>query len=168
MKKTFCTGLVIMISLMFMGTNAFAEWEKEGSGHYRSAKQQTFEVLSMGDDRRQVNMSQLGMVVDAPENSPFQHATFRAVGTLHVIGKEFSGSGFIEFVCTNGDKIYATYTTKGLSRKTQDSVCTIVGGTGECTGIQGVVKLDYGPRVKPAKKGAGQGFSVGAVTWKIP
>jgi len=69
---------------------------------------------------------------------------------------------------TNGDKIYGAYTTKGIIAEKQDTVLTLVGGTGECEGIQGEIKLDNGPRVKPAKKGIGQSYSVGTVNWKIP
>ena len=168
MKKTFCVALAFLISLVFLGSSAYAEWAKEGSGKYRSAKQFTFDVLAMGKERRQINMNQLGMVVDAPENSPFQDATFKVIGTVHVIGDEYTGSGFVEYVATNGDKIYGTYTTKGIIGKKQDTLLTIVGGTGECTGIQGKMKLDYGPKVKPAKKGVGQDYSLGTVSWKIP
>ena len=98
----------------------------------------------------------------------FQDATFRAVGTVHVIGHEYAGSGFIEFVCTNDDKIYATYTTKGISGEKQNTVCNFVGGTDGCAGIQGVLKLDFGPRLQPAKKGVGQTYSVGTAGWKNP
>jgi len=168
MKKAFRVALTIIITLVFLGSPAYADWAKEGDGDYRSAKQVNYEVLAMGKERRQVNMSQLGVVVDAPKNSPFQDATFKAVGTVHVIGDKYTGSGFVEYVCTNGDKIYGTYTTKGISGKTQDTVLTLVGGTGGCAGIQGELKIDYGPRVKPAKKGVGQSYSVGTVSWKIP
>ena len=43
---------------------------KEGSGNYRSAKSSKNEVLVMGKDYMQVNMSQLGMVVMLPKTVP--------------------------------------------------------------------------------------------------
>lgn len=168
MKRFFLVKLAILISVVFLVSPAYAEWAKEGSGDYRSAKQTTLDVLAMGKERLQGNMSELGMVVDAPPNSPFLNATFNVLFSFHRIGEKYNGSGFVEFVCTNGDKIYATITSKGIRGKTHTTVCNIVGGTGKCTGIQGVVKLGPAPKVKPAKKGVRQSYSVGTVSWKIP
>ena len=168
MKKLFIITLCISFSFVLLGANVHAEMAKEGSGYYRSAKHVTFEVLAMGKEQRQLNTSQLGMVVDAPENSPFENATFKTIGTLHTIGKSYKGSGFIEFNCANGDKIYATFETEGTLGEKSMTHCPIVGGTGECTGIQGSLELGYGPKVKSSQEGVRQTFSVGTVSWKIP
>jgi hypothetical protein len=43
---------------------------KEGSGHYRSGKSGTFDVIALGKDRFQLNYDETGAIVEAPENSP--------------------------------------------------------------------------------------------------
>ena len=75
MKKLSIAFFLVVLGLFFSVSSIYAEMAKEGSGNYRSAKSSKNEVLAMGKDYMQVNMSQLGMVVDAPKNSPFENAT---------------------------------------------------------------------------------------------
>jgi len=145
-----------------------AEMAKEGSGNYRSAKNSKNQVLAMGKDYMQVNMSQLGMVVDAPKNSPFENATFKALVNSYIVKGNYEGSGFVEWVCPSGDKIYGRVNFTGSMEKGANSVVEILGGTGACEGIQGTVELEGGPQVKSAQEGMRQMFSVGKFSWKFP
>ena len=122
----------------------------------------------MGKERIQMNFEQLGAVVLAPENSPFKNATFRNLGTLHGYKGNWKSTSFVEYTCTNGDKIYATSEAEGGSGQTTKGILTIVGGTGACTGITGTIELMGTPGLKASKKGTHQGISVGTVSWKIP
>jgi hypothetical protein len=122
----------------------------------------------MGKERVQMNFEEIGVVVSAPKNSPFHNASFRDIGSSHVIKGKWKGSGMVEFTCTNGDKIYSTFEAQGVMGGSSSSINTIVGGTGACTGITGTLELKSTPGIKPAKKGSFQGISVGTVTWKIP
>ncbi len=90
---------------------------KEGRGVYRSAKSSKNEVLAMGKDHMQINMNQLGMVVDAPKNSPFENATFKVLGSLYTIKGQFEGSAFVEWVCPGGDKFYGRSNFTGAMGK---------------------------------------------------
>jgi hypothetical protein len=166
MKKIGMASLALAI--VFSVSIAFAEMEKEGSGVYRSAKSSKNDVLAMGKDYMQVNYNQLGMVVDAPENSPFENATFNALGTYYQVKDEYEGSYFVEWVCPNGDKIYGKSNFNGIMGKENHNVVELIGGTGACEGIQGTVELDRGPQVKSAQENIRQSFSVGKVSWKIP
>lgn len=98
----------------------------------------------------QVNLNQLGMVVDAPENSPFKNATFRGLGTLYSVKGQIEGSAFVEWVCPNGDKFYGRSKITGARGEGGHSVPELVGGTGTCKSIQGTVEIDLGPAVEPA------------------
>lgn len=163
--KTFF--FLILLSITF-GSVAQAEMAKEGSGEYRSAKTTTFDVLSMEKERLQMNYEQIGVVVIAPENSPLYNASFRFLGTLHAIKGKYTGPGFIVWTNTNGDKIYATCEVEGVLRGASKGVITFVGGTGGCVGIEGIMKINGLPGIKPSKKGIGFGISVGEFNWKIP
>jgi len=164
-------SMMIMFALLLIitaGTAVGAEMAKEGSGDYRSGKTGTPVVLAMEKERLQINFEEIGVVVSAPENSPFHNATFRDMGSSHVIKGKWKASGMVEFTCTNGDKIYTTFESQGVMGGPSSSINTIVGGTGACTGITGTLELKNTPGIKPAKKGISQNISVGKVTWKIP
>ena len=161
--------LFALLLLITTGTVFAADFAKEGSGEYRSGKSGTSTVLVMGKERMQMNFEQLGAVVIAPENSPFQNATFINLGTLHGYNGKWKSTSFVEYTCTNGDKIYGTADAEGIVGKgTTKGLITIVGGTGACTGIEGTIELKGTPGIKAAKKGTHQGVSVGTVNWKIP
>jgi hypothetical protein len=83
MIKSTMAFLFALLLLIMTGTVFAADFAKEGGGAYRSGKSGTSTVLVMGKERVQMNFEQLGAVVIAPENSPFQNATFRNLGTLH-------------------------------------------------------------------------------------
>jgi len=168
MLKKSMTFLLALLFLISTGTVFGAEFAKEGSGEYRSGKAATFTFIPMGKERGQMNFEEVGVVVSAPKDSPFHNASFRDVGTLHAIKGKWKGSGMVEFTCTNGDKIYSHFESKGVMRGPSSSILKIVGGTGTCTGIEGTLKIKNTPGIKPVKKGTYQGISVGTVTWKIP
>jgi hypothetical protein len=160
--------LLALMLLFSAGTVFGAEYAKEGSGEYRSGKTGTFVFLAMGKERGQMNFEEVGVVVSAPENSPFYNATFKNLGTSHVIKGKWDASGMVEFTCTNGDKIYSTFEAQGVMGGSSSSVGKFVGGTGACTGITGTFEIKGTPGIKAAKKGTYQGISVGKVTWTIP
>ncbi len=168
MKKIGIVLIIAVFGLVFSIFTANAEMAKEGSGDYRSAKSSKNEVLSMGKDYMQLNYNQLGMVVDAPKNSPFENATFNALGTYYQEKDEYEGSYFVEWVCPNGDKIYGKSNFNGTMGKENHNVVELIGGTGACEGIQGTVELDRGPLFKSAQENIRQSFSVGKVSWKLP
>ena len=160
--------LLALLLLISAGTVFGADFAKEGSGDYRSGKMGTFSFIAMGKEQGQMNWEETGVVVSAPENSPFHNATFRHMGTSHIIKGKYKATGFIEFTCTNGDKIYATTEGQGVMRGPSSGIVKLVGGTGACTGIEGTMELKGTPGIKPAKKGIYQGISVGKLNWKIP
>lgn len=169
MKKFCIVLLVAVFGLFFAAFTAYAEMAKEGSGEYRGAKSGTFEVVKLGEGRLQMNYDEQGAMVDAPENSPFFNASFRALGTLHAINGEYKSYGSLVFTCPNGDQVYAVIAADGvLGAGPTEGGADLIGGTGACSGIQG--KIDFMPRpaVKSSKQGTYQGIGIGKVSWKIP
>lgn len=166
-KKLGIFFFIISVSAILV-TFAQAEMAKEGSGEYRSSKTTTFNVLSMENERVQMNIEQVGVVVSAPENSPLYNASFRCIGTLHAIKGKHKGSGFLVYSNPNNDKIYATFEAEGVMGVTNKAKLTFVGGTGACTGIQGTLELTGNSGIKSSKKGTAFGISEGKFNWKIP
>ncbi len=168
MIKTSMAFICALLLFITAGSVTGAEMAKEGKGDYRSAKTTTPMILAMGKERLQMNFEEIGVVVSAPENSPFHNASFRVIGTLHAIQGKWKGIGFTEFIRPNDDKIYATFEGEGVFPGPSKSVLTFVGGTGTCTGIEGTLEIGGTPGIKPAKKGVFVNISVGKVNWKIP
>ncbi len=160
--------LLALLLLISAGTVFGAEMAKEGSGDYRSGKAGTFEFLPMGKERGQMNFEEIGVVVDAPENSPLYNASFRFLGSSHIINGKWKANGFVVWTRPNGDQVYAVGEASGGGGGPSSSVLTFVGGTGTCAGIEGVLEIKGVPGIKSSKKGTWSGISIGKFNWKIP
>lgn len=169
MKKLSITLFILSLGLVFSTSSIFAEMAKEGSGEYRSGKSGTFEIIQLGEGRLQMNYDEQGAMVDAPETSPFFHSSFRALGTLHSINREYKTNGSIVFTCPNGDQIFAVIAADGiLGAGPTGGGADLIGGTGACSGIQGKIDFMARPAMKASKQGTYQGIGLGKVSWKIP
>ena len=168
MKKI---GMVsIALAIVFSVSIAFAEMAKEGSGEYRGGKSGTISIMNMGEGRLQLNWDETGVMVEAPENSPFVNASFRSMGTIHSIKGKTEGSGAITFTCPNGDQIFGVINMGGkqhLEGPTR-GIIDFIGGTGQCAGIEGQIELMPRPKIAPSMDGTYQQIGIGKVSWKIP
>ena len=160
--------LLTLLLLISAGTVFGAEMAKEGSGDYRSGKAGTFEVLPMGQERGQMNFEELGVVVEAPEDSPLYNASFWNLGSGHQIKGKWKTNSFVVWTRPNGDQVYAVSEASGVMGGPSSAVLTFVGGTGTCAGIEGVLEIKGVPGIKSSKKGTWGGISVGKFNWKIP
>lgn len=145
-----------------------ADMAMEGSGNYKGVYSMTFKVLPMEKVRFQMTYEAVGLVVDAPADSPFYNAAFYVLGALHSIKGVFKYSGFIRFTCTNKDNIFATYEGGGKFGASKKVTYTFVGGTGQFVGIEGGAELTGGEGFPHPTKDHRMGLSVGKVHWKIP
>lgn len=169
MKKFGIAILLFSLGLLLSVSLTYAEMVKEGSGHYRSGKSGTFDVIALGKDRFQLNYDETGAIVEAPENSPFTNATYRTIGTQHGIEGKFKSSGGLVLTRPNGDQIFGVYELDGVVGAGQlNGIIKIIGGTGECAGIEGTMEMLPRPVLKTSKEGTYQGIGIGKVTWKIP
>ncbi|MBW2428904.1 MAG: hypothetical protein JRF56_08100 [Deltaproteobacteria bacterium] len=105
MKKLYMTLLLITVGLIFSTSVIYAEMAKEGSGHYRSGKNGTFDVIALGKNRFQLNYDETGAIVEAPDNSPLENATYRTIGTQHGFEGKFKGNGGLVLTRPNGDHL---------------------------------------------------------------
>ena len=169
MKRFGIILFAIAFGFVFLVSGVYAEMAKEGSGEIRGTKSGTLQFLKMGEGRMQMNYEEAGVILDAPENSPFFHATWYGIGTLHGFGGKFEATGGMVFTCTNGDQIFGVVGTEGLQGKgNTGGGVKIVGGTGGCTGIEGELSATPRPPTKSSKEGTYQSIVLGKVNWKIP
>jgi len=80
------------------------------------------------------------------------------------------GYGSVVVTRPNGDQFFSSlYKNEGiLGVGPTSGVMEIIGGTGECTGIEGTLEMLPRPKVKSSKKGTYQGIGIGKISWKIP
>jgi hypothetical protein len=169
MKKFSISILAIVLGLVFFVSIVSAEMSKEGNAEIRGAKSGTMQRLAMGEGRSQINYEETGVIIDAPEDCPFLNATWHAIGTLHGYQGKFEATGGLVFTRPNGDQIFATIGTGGKSGEgISKGGVQFVGGTGECTGIEGEMMTQPRPKTKSSKEGSYQQVVLNKVTWKIP
>ena len=169
MRKLSVALFLIILGLLFSTSIVYAEMAKEGSAEIRGAKSGTLQRLAMGEGRNQMNYEETGVIIDAPEDSPFFHATWHGMGTLHGHKGKFVATGAMVYTRPNGDQIYAIIDMGGKHGEgVSGGGVKFVGGTGECTGIEGEALTKPRPKTKSSKQGSYQQIVLSNVTWKIP
>ena len=171
MNRIILSSILTLILLVGFVPVANADMAMEGSGQYKGVYSSTFKFIPMGKERLQMTYEAVGLVVEAPADSPFYNATFYVIGALHANKGVFKDhSGFVRYTCTNKDNIFATYLGSGEFGVSKKVTYTFVGGSGQFAGIEGGAELTGG-KVKgfphPTKKDR-IAMSVGKVHWKIP
>ena len=170
MKRIIVASVLVLVLSVAFGPGANAEMAKEGSGQYKAVFSSTFKALPMEKERFHSIVEAVGLVLEAPADSPFYNATFYVMGGMHVIKGVFDYSGFIRYTCPNKDNIFATYIGSGEFGVGKKVTYTFVDGTGQYAGIEGGAELTGGkvPRFPHPTKDSRIGMSVGKVHWKIP
>jgi len=169
-NRIILSSLVALILLVGFVPVANADMAMEGSGQYKGVYSYTFKAIPMEKERLQITYEAVGLVVEAPADSPFYNATFYVIGALHANKGFFKDhSGFIRYTCPNGDKIFATYIGSGEFGVSKKVTYTFVGGTGQYAGIEGGAELTgEGKSFPHPTKSDRIDMSAGKVHWKIP
>ena len=168
MNKIIVSFILALILLVGFVPVANADMAMEGSGQYKGVYSFTFKAIPMEKERLQMTYEAVGLVVEAPADSPFYNATFYVIGALHAIKGIFKDhSGFIRYTCPNGDNIFATYLGSGEFGVGKKVTYTFVGGTGQYAGIEGGAKLPGGKVFPHPTKEDRIDMSEGKAHWKI-
>ena len=169
MNRIILSSILALILLVAFVPVANADMAMEGSGQYKGVFSYTFKALPMEKERVHLTVDGVGLVVEAPADSPFYNATFYVIGATHAIkGVMKDYSGFIRYTCPNKDNIFATYIGSGEFGVGKKVTYTFVGGTGQYAGIEGGAELTGGKGFPHPTKTDRIGMSVGKVHWKIP
>ncbi len=169
MNRIIVSSILALVFFVAFVPVANADMAMEGSGQYKGVFSNTFKVIPMGKERLQMTYEAVGLVVEAPADSPFYNATFYVIGALHANKGVFKDhSGFVRYTCTNKDNIFATYLGSGEFGVGKKVTYTFVGGTGQYAGIEGGAELTGGKGFPHPTKSDRIGMSVGKVHWKLP
>ena len=169
MNRIILSSLVALILLVGFVPTVNADMAMEGSGQYKGVYSFTFKAIPMEKERLQMTYEAVGLVVEAPADSPFYNATFYVIGALHAIKGIFKDhSGFIRYTCPNKDQIFATYIGSGEFGVGKKVTYTFVGGTGQYAGIEGRAELTGGKGFPHPTKSDRIDMSMGKIHWKIP
>ena len=168
MNRIILASILALILLVAFVPVANADMAMEGSGQYKGFYSMTFKALPMEKERVHMIIEAIGLVIEAPADSPFYNATFYVMGDLHAIKGVFDYSGFIRYTCPNKDNIFATYIGSGEFGVSKKVTYTFVGGTGQYTGIEGGAELAGGKGFPHPTKTDRIGMSMGKVHWKLP
>ena len=169
MKRIILSSILVLSIFVSFVLVANADMAMEGSGKYKGVFSYMVKAIPMAKERLQVTYEAVGLVVEAPADSPFYDCTFYVIGALHAINKVYKDhSGFIRYTCPNGDNIFATYLGSGEIGVSKKVTYTLVGGTGQYAGIEGGAELGEGKGLPSPTKDVKIGRSVGKIHWKIP
>ena len=147
-----CRFILMGLALAVSAAAAFGaepQMAQSGSGRYRSARSAVVDIMAMGPDRLQINFDETGVVVEAPDDSPFIDASFHTMGTIHVIEKQLTYTGAALWTRPDGDQIFGVFSGEGARGVgTTKGFLELVGGTGTCSGIRGSLTFQSGPYVR--------------------
>jgi len=164
MNRIILSSILALFLLVAFVPVANADMAKEGSGQYKGVFSYTPKAIPMEKERLQVTYEAVGLVVEAPADSPFFNSTFYVIGAMHAIKGVFKDhSGFIRYTCPNGDNIFATYIGSGEFGVSKKVTYTFVGGTGQYAGIKGGAELTGGKSFPHPTKNVRIDMSVGKV-----
>ena len=166
-KKSMALILTLLL-LAIAGPVVAEEMARDGLGSGRIYWTGTFDVLSMGKERVQMNYECYSVQVGDTEKSILHHATGHCVGGLLAVkGVYKNDSGMVSYTRPDGDKIFLTYKCSGTMGKSGKGTITYVGGTGKFVGITGTGEFTRQSLRAPAK-GVFASITVSKTSWKLP
>jgi len=166
-KKSMALILALML-LAIAGPVVAEEMAREGSSSGRNYWTGTFDLLTMGKERVQMNYVGYCIRVGDTEKSLLHHATGHVVGGMFAVkGVYENDSGLISYTRPDGDKIFLTYKCSGTMGKSAKGTITYVGGTGKFVGITGTGEFTRQSLRAPAK-GVFASITVSKTSWKLP
>ena len=168
MKKSWIILIALLCLITPLNFATGAELAKQGEGTIRMAHTGTVEFLPMGNERAEAIFKISGVVVEAPENSPFYKSTYLVFGSSHRFKDEYEERGSVRYTRPDGEEVFAIYEAKGKIGTERRSKGTFVGGTGKCAGITGALETTGIMGIKPPKEGMSAGSSFGKFNWKMP
>ena len=167
MKKKFMILIITFILLITAGIVFSAEMAKEGFSKGIVYYTATSQVLAQGKENVVINYEARGVYGNGDETNPFYMASEQCLGSIRAIKGEFKELGLCTSTRPNGDQIHLYYEAAGKMGTPVKGTFTIVGGTGECTGITG-----SGEFTRTSLKGPAEGISAAISkstgSWKIP
>jgi hypothetical protein len=168
MKKTILVlGLSLAIST-FLGANGFSQESKEVSEQITTTWHFTPKVLALGEGRSFTISEGYGIIIGEDGKGLFHEATARA-SAAYLMEKGVSQNyiGYICYFLKSGDRVFTTFTAEIKAGAPTKGKATILGGTGNCAGIQGNWEYTGNP-LRPAAEGILQSYNKITIKYKLP
>jgi hypothetical protein len=164
MSSVFALTLLLLASPV-VGEETAKEGTLEGKTFFIATNMNAF---PMGNERVQINYEAYGVSQSVTGNGLFHNASVRVLGSFHAVKGIFENeSGMGCFTRPDGDQIFMTYQAAGQVGKSAKGTWTLVGGTGECTGIQGSGEFTR-IYLRPPAKDKPASISISKGSYKIP
>ena len=165
--KVIMTLMLVVIVSFTTATVIGAEMAKEGTGEGIQYWTGSSKSHVQGKENSISNYEARGVSVVDDETNPFFMTSGICVGSFMRIKADFKESGLCTFTRTDGDQIYMSYESGGKMGTPIKGTYTLLGGTGECTGITGDGEFVRTYLKSPAE-GISASFAKSKGNWKIP
>ena len=166
MKKVSITLIFILLILVATGSAISEEKAKQGSISVTTNHHCPVTYMPMGKDL-QITFEALGPGVTDTEQDIFHNSSVRILGSGLVLKGVYTEAGSITWTMPNSDQVFATYEGKGVGAGKLKGNFTLIGGTGNFSGIKGGGDVERFNVPKPAIKGSVQGYARWTGTWKL-
>jgi len=168
MKKIFMLSALVLVLSVIAAPVFSEEMAKEGTGSAKGYYTGSYQLLSMENERAQMNYEGFGVLVTDTGKGLFHNSSPHVLGGMDIVKGVINDAGFIVSTLPNGDKVFSTYKCSGQMGKPPivKGTITYVGGTGKASGIQGGGEFTrFG--LQPPAEGKFASFSVVKTNWKI-
>jgi hypothetical protein len=168
MKKSILALGLSLALLASLGAEVFSQEPKEITEQITTTWQFTPKVLPLGEGRSFTTSEGYGIIIGEDGKGLFHEATARA-SAAYLMEKGVSKNyvGYISYFLKNGDKVFTTFTAEIKTGAPTKGKATIIGGTGNCAGIQG--SWEYtGNSLRPAGEGILQSYNRITIKYKLP
>jgi hypothetical protein len=173
MKKTMLILALSLVLLITSGISVQAQ-PKEVTESVTTTYYVTGKGVPLGADRIAMSYDAIGLVVSDTGQGLFHQASARVIGSLtNIKGKWDDELGNGVWTLINGDKVFMTVKVAGENPKPgvvgiSKGTCTIIGGTGKCTGIQGTVEFTRYNLPQAAIEGIVQSYLKANIKYTLP
>ena len=168
MKKLIIVSVFSLVLLVAFGHALKAEEiAKEGAGSGTQYYTGTSKVIKMGDERLQMTYELMGINTSDNPDHPLHNASMHAIGATHAVKGNYKTSGFVVYTCPNGDQAFSIYEATGKFGVSSEGRYTLVGGTGQLTGLQGSGVYSH-TVLRPPATGTLCGILKTDGNWKLP
>jgi hypothetical protein len=166
-KLTLVLGLCLVL-VAISGAEVLSQEPKEISERIITTWNITPKSLPLGEGRSFVTSEGYGIIIGEEGNGLFHEATAR-VSSAYLMEKGVSKNhvGYISYSLKNGDKVFTTFTAEIKAGAPSKGKATIIGGTGNCAGIQGSWEYSGNP-LRPAAEGILQSYNKFTIKYKLP
>jgi hypothetical protein len=155
---------VLMVVMFFCTTVTAGELAKQGNYDLMSCYSGKAEVIAYSKTHIALSYVFTGTCRSNPPGGIFDMTSFQGVGLSSIINGKSTSNYFMEYVDSDGDKIFL----KGDRRNGPNGTAEFLAGTGKYEGISGSATNELVGNFPSARPGTFQGCSHATGTYTLP